>query len=91
MVNYEDIEEAHGPEKPKTIDLEDPDYLLEARIFNAITIHPGHTLYFSERDRITKKVVAYTWRQINRRERQVARRIWWFERRLWIRRMIDDS
>ena len=47
-----------------TVDLNNPDYILEAKIFNAITRHPDIRFYFSIRDKITKEVVAFLWEQV---------------------------
>lgn len=57
-----------------TVDLNDPDYLLEARIFNAITRHPRIQLYFSNRNKLTKRVIAFLWEEADKINAEVAER-----------------
>ena len=57
-----------------TVDLNDPDYILETRVFNAITRHPRIKLYFSKRNELTKRVVAFLWEEADKINATIAER-----------------
>lgn len=58
----------------KGVNFDDPDYNLEAKIFNAITRHPRIQLYFSNREKLTKKVIAFLWYEADKINAEIAER-----------------
>ncbi len=57
-----------------TVNLNDPDYLFEARIFNAITQHPSVKLYFATRQKVTARAVELIWGLIETENLAIAER-----------------
>jgi hypothetical protein len=58
----------------RSVDVSDPDYLINARVFNAITRHPDMDLLFSSRRRVTEKVITHIWREVRAERRRTAMR-----------------
>ncbi len=57
-----------------TVDLNDPDYEFEARIFNAITRHPRIKFYFATREKITSRAVELIWGLVETENLAIAER-----------------